>query len=82
MVKNSVRVLTVLSLIGIVFLNVGCVKSSMAQFQKEMGNDHAAVGTHVMTPYGSGDGWRVNPNTNQDVKITRPDGTVIEIKSH
>jgi hypothetical protein len=71
----------ILSLLALVLLT-GCVKSSMAEYGKEMGDNHSAFGSTVMTPYGSGYFWRVNPTTNQSVRIARPDGTVIEITSH
>jgi len=63
-------------------LLTACSSTNISKFTKELANDHSALVDDIVTPWGQGHGLRVNPATNQDVKITKPDGTVIEIKSH
>lgn len=59
----------------------GCVKSTLADSFRGAADDHAAYRAHIMTPYGSGEVWRVNPAPGQRAKITYPDGTVVDITS-
>ncbi len=61
-------------------LLAGCsTPSNLTELMKAKSDDHAYVKGDVMTPYGSGHFQRFNPATNQSMKITSPDGTVVEI---
>lgn len=65
-------------LVSLISLVAICGCSSLDKVSKNLAKDNAAVGAHVVTTMGNGDFWRANPMAGHNLKITRPDGTVID----